>query len=123
MTRLLKPEEVADRLAISPKMVRAWLREGKLPGIRLGRLWRVDPEALERFLRGELRAETPPKPPAGESKRETKRTPSRGTRTPEKRAYSASEDDDEKARAADLRRRGFKVACIPTKRRKGDSPR
>lgn len=53
MKRLLKPEEVAERLAVSPKMVRAWLRDGKLPGVRLGRLWRVDPDALERFIQGD----------------------------------------------------------------------
>ena len=49
--RLLKPEEVAERLAVSAKMVRSWLREGKLPGVRLGRLWRIDPQALEQFLK------------------------------------------------------------------------
>lgn len=53
MTRLLKPEEAAARLAVSPKAVRAWLREGRLPGIRLGRLWRISEEALERFMAGQ----------------------------------------------------------------------
>lgn len=48
---LLTPDEVAERLAVSPKIVRQWLRDGKLPGIRLGRLWRVNPDALERVLR------------------------------------------------------------------------
>lgn len=50
MNPLLTPEEVAERLAVSAKMIRAWLRDGRLPGIRLGRLWRVNPDALERFL-------------------------------------------------------------------------
>ncbi len=53
MNPLLTPEQVAERLAVSPKMVRAWLREGKIPGIRLGRLWRVDPDALETWIAGE----------------------------------------------------------------------
>lgn len=63
MNRLLKPEEVAERLAVSPKMIRAWLRDGKLPGIRLGRLWRVDPEALERFIREGFHEEKPAQKP------------------------------------------------------------
>jgi len=120
MNRLLKPEDVADRLAISPKMVRAWLREGKLPGIRLGRLWRVDPDALERFIRGELKPETPPKPAPKAPERETKRTPTQDTRKPEKRAQSASESVGEEEQAEELRRRGFKVARFDTKRRKGN---
>jgi len=55
VSRLLKPEEVAQRLSVSPKMVRTWLREGKLPGVRLGRLWRIDAEALEHFLKSQMR--------------------------------------------------------------------
>lgn len=52
MNALLKPEQVAERLAISPKMVRAWLRDGRIPGVRIGRLWRVDPDALETWIAG-----------------------------------------------------------------------
>ena len=53
MTKLLKPEEAAERLAVSPKAVRAWLREGRLPGIRLGRLWRIAEDKLEEFIGGQ----------------------------------------------------------------------
>jgi len=51
-TRLLTPEEVAEHLAVTPKAVRAWLRDGKLPGLRLGRLWRIRPADLDAFIDG-----------------------------------------------------------------------
>ncbi|NPV54941.1 MAG: helix-turn-helix domain-containing protein [Firmicutes bacterium] len=50
MDRLLTPEEVAKRLAVSPKSIREWLRNGKLRGVKVGRLWRISPQALDRFL-------------------------------------------------------------------------
>lgn len=47
--RLLTPEEVARHLAISPKTIRNWLRTGKLPGIKVGRLWRLRAQDLDAF--------------------------------------------------------------------------
>jgi len=52
MRNLLKPEEAATRLACSPKAVRQWLREGKLRGSRVGRLWRISEEDLAAFIAG-----------------------------------------------------------------------
>ena len=74
---LLTPDEVAERLAVSPKIVRQWLRDGKLPGIRLGRLWRVNPDALERVLRegfGDWK-------PNAEKRQSARETPKAGTRS------------------------------------------
>lgn len=48
--RLLTPEEAADRLAVSPKSIREWLRQGKLKGVKAGRLWRIRERDLEAFL-------------------------------------------------------------------------
>lgn len=48
---LLTPEEAAARMAVSPKTVRDWLREGKLQGVKVSNLWRVRPEDLEAFVR------------------------------------------------------------------------
>lgn len=45
--RLLTPEEAAERLAVNPKSVREWLRQGRLKGIKAGRLWRVRERDLE----------------------------------------------------------------------------
>ena len=47
---LLTPKEVAERLSVSPKSIRAWLRQGKLKGVRVGRLWRIRERDLEAFL-------------------------------------------------------------------------
>ncbi len=35
--KLLSPEEVAELLGVTPNTVRAWLRDGSLKGIKLGR--------------------------------------------------------------------------------------
>ena len=48
--KLLTPEEVAEHLAVSPKSIRKWLREGKLKGVRVGRLWWIRERDLEAFL-------------------------------------------------------------------------
>ena len=50
MPNLLTPDDCAERLAVTAKVVRLWLRDGKLKGIRFGRLWRVHPTELARFL-------------------------------------------------------------------------
>src|SRR4051812_48761881 len=44
--RLLSPDDAAERLGVAPKTVRAWLRAGKVRGVRAGRLWRLRPEDL-----------------------------------------------------------------------------
>ena len=68
MTRLLKPAEVATRLAVSQTTVRKWIFLRKLPVVRVGRAVRVreeDLEALIRFgyqpLRDERRSEGRPR--------------------------------------------------------------
>jgi excisionase family DNA binding protein len=48
--RLLTPEAAANRLGIAPRTLREWLRSGKLPGVKLGRLWRVKETDLEAFI-------------------------------------------------------------------------
>lgn len=48
--KLLTPEEVAKRLAVSPETVKKWLRMGKLNGVKVSVLWRVREEDLEDFI-------------------------------------------------------------------------
>lgn len=48
---ILTPEQVADYLQVQPRTVLEWLRTGRLPGAKIGRLWRVRRHALEGFLR------------------------------------------------------------------------
>ena len=49
-TVLLTPQETADRLRISMKTVTNWLREGRLPGVKVGPFWRIREDRLERFI-------------------------------------------------------------------------
>jgi excisionase family DNA binding protein len=48
---LLTPEEAALRLHVAPRTVREWLRQGKLRGLKVGRLLRVPESALHEFVR------------------------------------------------------------------------
>lgn len=50
MSRLLTPQEVADRLAVSSRTVRRMAEAGDLPALRVGSLWRFDPERLNERL-------------------------------------------------------------------------
>ena len=44
---LMTPAQVAQRLQVTERTVASWLRTGRLPGVKLGRLWRVHPAALQ----------------------------------------------------------------------------
>ena len=49
MAKALTVEQVAEYLQVSPYTVRAWIRQGKIPGRKIGRVYRVldsDVEAL-----------------------------------------------------------------------------
>ncbi len=50
-SRLLSPEDVAERLAVNAATVRSWLRSGKLKGVKLGKkMWRVDEREVRELL-------------------------------------------------------------------------
>jgi len=44
------PEELARALKVSGETVRARLRRGEIKGLRLGRIWRVPRDEVERLL-------------------------------------------------------------------------
>ncbi|MGE5571881.1 MAG: helix-turn-helix domain-containing protein [Bacteroidota bacterium] len=48
--RLLTPEEAAQRMVVSPKTVRDWLRQGRLKGVKTGKLWRIRESDLADFV-------------------------------------------------------------------------
>jgi excisionase family DNA binding protein len=50
MEELLMAEQVAAILQVSPKTIKDWLRACKLPGCKIGRLWRVKAADLEEFI-------------------------------------------------------------------------
>lgn len=51
----LTPEQVAEHLQVLPKTVRKWLRDGQLPGVKLGRQWRVAESTIDGLIKGEVR--------------------------------------------------------------------
>ncbi len=53
-SKLLTPDAVAERLAVSPATVRIWLRKGILKGVKVGggKLWRISESAIDEFIKG-----------------------------------------------------------------------
>ncbi|MDY0060039.1 MAG: helix-turn-helix domain-containing protein [Myxococcota bacterium] len=49
--RLLTVAEVAELLAVDPESVRKWIRDGRLPSVRISRLRRVPRSAVDRVAR------------------------------------------------------------------------
>ena len=47
---MLTTKDVAERLNVSEKTVRNWIDEGQLEGYKLGKNYRIEPEAVEKFL-------------------------------------------------------------------------
>ena len=48
--KLLTPEKAAERLAISKRTFTSWCRDGKLPGVKVGRYWRIREADLDKFI-------------------------------------------------------------------------
>ncbi len=48
-------KELSDLLKVKPSTVRSWVNQGKLKGVKLGKLWRIPEEEVQRILsaRGE----------------------------------------------------------------------
>ena len=66
----LTPEEAAAYLRLNAQTVYRLLRDGQLPGVKVGRQWRIRRAALEQYLdgggppRGDGQARPPAPPPA-----------------------------------------------------------
>lgn len=50
LPRLLEVGQVAHRMSVSQEYVRRLIRDGTLPAIRLGVMWRIDPVDLQAFI-------------------------------------------------------------------------
>ena len=48
---LLGVDDVSEYLGVGPVTVYRWCREGRLPGLKVGKSWRIRREALDEFLR------------------------------------------------------------------------
>lgn len=47
---LMTVEQVAEYLQMNPQVVRRWLNEKRLPGIKIGKEWRIAKEDLDKYL-------------------------------------------------------------------------
>ena len=52
VNRILTVPQAAEQFQVSERTIYEWLRDGKLPGRKIGRVWRMSADALEDFLRG-----------------------------------------------------------------------
>jgi excisionase family DNA binding protein len=54
--KILTVPQAAARLQVSERTVYEWLRDGKLPGRKIGKVWRMNADAIDDFLRGPQQA-------------------------------------------------------------------
>jgi excisionase family DNA binding protein len=47
---IMEPKEVAKLLKVNPRTVVRWAEQKKLPGFKLGDLWRFRREAIEEYI-------------------------------------------------------------------------
>lgn len=59
--RFISTQAAAERLGVTPKSVRNWVADGRLPAVRVGRNIRIDPADLDAFVRPYVEPE-PPRP-------------------------------------------------------------
>jgi excisionase family DNA binding protein len=59
MAQILTVEQAAEKLQLTPKTTRKLLKEGKMPGRKVGRAWRVLETDLERWISGKLQEPIP----------------------------------------------------------------
>ena len=59
MARILNTEQAAEKLQVKPLTMRKYLRNGLIPGKRLGREWRIVETDLETFLSGKMSTDVP----------------------------------------------------------------
>jgi excisionase family DNA binding protein len=52
LRKILTVPQAAAQLQVSERTVYEWLRDGKLPGRKIGKVWRMSADAIVDFLRG-----------------------------------------------------------------------
>lgn len=55
MPEILTTKEVAKYLKLHEITICKYAAEGKIPAIRIGRVWRFDKEAIDRWISGETK--------------------------------------------------------------------
>jgi len=49
--KYLTVKQAADILQVDPRTLRRYLKEGEIPGIKLGNRWRIDRDDLDEFMK------------------------------------------------------------------------
>jgi len=52
MSRTLTVEQAAAKLQVKPNTVRRWIKHGRIPGCKIGRIFRISEADLDRVLSG-----------------------------------------------------------------------
>lgn len=52
MPEIMTTKELADYLRLNEITICKYAAEGKIPGVRVGRIWRFDKEEIDRWIRG-----------------------------------------------------------------------
>lgn len=45
-------EQAAQRLQVKPNTIRTWIKQGRIPGRKIGRVYRIPEEALDQLVSG-----------------------------------------------------------------------
>ncbi len=56
MSRMITVEQAAERLQVKPNTIRTWIKQGRIPGCKIGRVYRIAEQALDEMM---SRAEMP----------------------------------------------------------------
>jgi excisionase family DNA binding protein len=56
---MLGTREIGRQLGLTRRTIERWCRTGRLPGVQVGRLWRVPADALEDLTRRRTAARPP----------------------------------------------------------------
>lgn len=59
MPKIMTTKEVAKYLKLHEITICKYAAQGKIPAIRIGRVWRFDKDAIDRWISGEPRTSTP----------------------------------------------------------------
>jgi excisionase family DNA binding protein len=59
---LIKADRAAELLKLHPKTVKKLAQEGKLPGMKIGRVWRFRESSLDAWMSGRLQCCSHPSP-------------------------------------------------------------
>ena len=50
MTRTITVEQAAERLQVKPNTIRVWIKQGHIPGRKIGRVYRIPEQALDALI-------------------------------------------------------------------------